>query len=184
MAKQSDILVIAVPDYKDNNDGKDILLDFVFKSDDYIEKNVTTKEELDDFYKNINDIELNKTKNTYFHLPKVKDYISHNRKGLDRTLDKDLFDPSKVSLLPYEMLSTMGIGMFFEIGDAYLAVMPSKLRPKQKKSLISLKEYINDKHFYLHIVESLKTKYDFEDITYDELLENLNINENKKEVTK
>lgn len=184
MARKKDILVIALPDYKDNNNGKDMLIDFVFESDDYIEKSVSTKEELTDFFKNISDVKLNKTKGMYYHLLKVKDYIGENRKGLYRTLDTKLFDPGQVSLLPYEILSTMGIGFFLRLDSAYFIVMPSRLTLKQKNSLVNLKKYVKDNNFYLHIVEDLKTKYDFEGITYDEVLENLKINESKKEVRK
>ena len=55
---------------------------------------------------------------------------------------------------------------------------------KQKNSILELKQYIKENNFYLHLVDDLKTKYDFSNLDYDELLEHLNIKQNKKEVRK
>ena len=184
MAKKEDILVIALPRYKDQDKKGDIQLDFMFEGDDFKITNVNSKEELKEFYDNIENVKLTKTKKMYYHLHAIKEYIENEMKGLYRTMDQRLFDPDKVSFLTYEMLTTIGMGLLLRLDESYVAVMPSKLSPKQKKSLIELKEYINDSKFYLHIVENLKTKYDFENINYDELLEHLDINTNKKEVTK
>ena len=185
MAKKEDILVIALPVYTDNNKvNGDILLDFMFENDEYMLSTVNSKEELKDFYNNLSKIKLKKSKKMYYHLHAIKDYVENEMKGLYKTMDQRLFDPNQISFLTYEILCTMGVGFFFRIDGAFIAVMPSKLSPKQKRSITELKKYMDDNKFYLHLVENLKTKYDFDNLSYDELLDHLNITTNKKEVTK
>lgn len=181
MASRKDLLVIALPDYREDNGNynDECNVDFLFGDDDNNEFLCNTNNEVKNFFSNYRSINLNKNK-SYFHIERIYEYLKKHRKGITRTIDKKYFSASNTSLTIYKILSTIGIGLILMVDDnKYMVSMPSRLNQKQKNGLLYLEKYMNNYEFDLFITKDIKNTEEAYDLSYDELLDALDIEKTK-----
>lgn len=181
MASRKDLLVVALPDYREDNGSysDECNVDFLFGDDDNTEVLCNTNDDIKNFFSTYRSLNLNKSK-TYYHIERIHEYLKIHRKGISRTINERYFDASNVSFTMYKILSSMNLGFILMVNEErYFVSMPKKLNEKQKRGFLYLEKYFKDYTFDLLMTKDIKNEEMFESLSYDELLNTLNVEKTK-----
>ena len=180
MAKKEDVLAIIVPDSRETDtDTKDISLDFLFNGQDLNVDLINTEEELNNFIENMESINLIGSDKIFYHIDKIKEYLKiYKKKGIS-TINIDKFGPADTYVF-YSLLALNGQISIINSSYANLIFIPKYMNQKQKKSMKLLQNYFDESDvFFMSKIESKTEAQTIEGISFNEVLENLNITNNE-----